>query len=541
MNRPCIAYYAAEYAVDDNLPIYAGGLGVLASDVVLEAAAQKWPLVAFGAAYRAVSSAQSRRGKGARRFEEAGFTRLAGRGGKPFEAVVDFGGWSVKVGAWQRRFGRTRLILIDTNVRGNSDLNRKLTANLYEPDLVTRLLQEFVLARASIAVLDHLRIVPDRYHLNEGHMAFVPLVLAARYREAYGPMPLAKAIARVRERVVGTKHTILSAAGDFADEATLERLFGGYLGRSGWTARDLLELGVVDGDGRLFSTTALMIRASRVSSAVSRLHAAAEHRAHRTSLLVPITNGVHLRRWQSPNLRRAVDSLTDRQLWDRHSANRAELVKFVNGTLGTRLDPELLTMVWARRFAPYKRPTLAFSDVPRLQRLMAGNEGFQLVLSGNANEIDEEGVRFLEQIVAHAQDPGFAGRMVYLPHYATDVARRLAMGADVWLNTPVRGMEASGTSGMKAGLNGALQLSTIDGWIDEVDLGKIGWKLPNGDTAAALYRTIEQRVLPAFYARDSEGLPHAWLARMRAVMRLCEAEFTSARMLEDYRTKLYRV
>jgi glycogen phosphorylase len=540
MKRPTIAFYAAEYAIDDDLPIFAGGLGVLAADFVLEAGAEGWPLVAFGAAYQQADAAKSSTQSHGRRLYEAGFRRAQTRAQRPFETIVDLGDWAVKAGAWVKHFGRTRLFLIDTDLRGNSDLSRRLTANLYDPDLLTRLLQQFVMARASVALMDELGIVPDRYHMNEGHMAFVPLVLAAHYRNAYGAMPLAKALKAVRPRLVGTKHTILPGAGDFADEATLERLFGRYLERYGWTAAELLKAGAKDGDPETFSTTALMIRSSVRSSAVSRLHAEVEHVQHPSSVLVPVTNGVRRERWQSPNLRRGL-SLSNQALWRRHETNRRSLIKFTNEQLGTALDPDRLTVVWARRFAPYKRPTLIFHDVRRLQRIMGRGEGLQLIISGNANKVDEEGMRYLESIIRHAQDPGFERRLAYLPHYATDVARRLTSGADVWLNTPVRGWEASGTSGMKAGLNGALQLSTKDGWVDEIDLNEVGWELPADNTAQALYETLEQQVMRDFYTLDSEGLPHAWIERMRAAMRLTETQFTAARMLEDYRKRLYKL
>lgn len=543
MKRPTIAFYAAEYAIDDDLPIFAGGLGVLAADFVLEAGAQGWPLVAFGEAYQQADATKSSTQGHGRRLFAAGFRRAQTRDQRPFETLVDFGDWSVKAGAWEKRFGRTRLFLIDTDLRGNSDLSRRLTANLYDPDLVTRLLQQFVMARASVALMDEQGIVPERYHMNEGHMAFVSVVLAARYRNAYGSMPLEQALRKVRPMLVGTKHTVLSGAGDFADLATLERLFSNYLERFGWTAADLLAAGAKEGDASTFSTTALMIRSSVRSSAVSRLHAEVEHVKHPGSVLVPVTNGVRRERWQSSNLRQGA-TMASQELWRRHQHNRRVLIKFVNEQLGTSLDPDRLTVVWARRFAPYKRPTLIFHDVDRLTRIMSSGEGFQLIISGNANKVDEEGMRYLESIMRHAQDPAFAGRLAYLPHYATDVAKRLTSGADVWLNTPIRGWEASGTSGMKAGLNGVLQLSTKDGWVDEVDLGAVGWELPPDDaavTAAALYETLEGPVLTEFYTRDSDGLPHAWIERMRAVMRLTQTQFTAERMLEDYRKRLYKL
>lgn len=537
---PLIAYYSAEYAIDDNLPIFAGGLGVLAADLALQAGAEGRSWIAFGIAYRHAMAAKNQTdGQAARTLERAGFSRLAGRAGKPFSTIVDFGDWAVEVGAWERQIGSARLVLIDANLPDNSELNRHLTSNLYDPDTVTRLLQEFILAYTSLEVLKVLGQVPDFYHLNEGHMGFVPLLLAARYREEHGPLPLAEALERVRPRVVGTKHTILGGAGDFADLTTLNKLFGHYLARLDWKVTEMLAVGAKASDPTLFSTTAFMLNTAARANAVSRLHAAAERAAHVHSQLIPITNGVYRKRWQAENLQGDLADLSDDELWGRHQANRRHLVTDINRQLHGRLDPERLTVVWARRFAPYKRPTLVFEDLARLQDMMTAEPGFQLIISGNANEVDEEGMRVLEEIVGYAQDPHFEGRLVYLPHYAPDMARRLVQGADVWLNTPIRGMEACGTSGMKASLNGALNLSISDGWIDEIDLSKCGWELPENDTAEGLYDLLENLVAPLFYDRDDNELPYGWVQRMRAGMELTERQFTTGRLLRDYYAQLY--
>ena len=541
MNKPAIAYYSAEYAIDDNLPIFAGGLGVLAADMVLEAGVQGWPLVAFGGAYRhAVVAKNHSHGLTDKALGEANFKRFE-VDGKPFVTRVDFGNWTVEVGAWVQEFGTAKLVLIDTNLAGNSELNRHLTANLYDPDTVTRLLQEFIVAHASLDILAALGLEPKRYHLNEGHMAFVSLALAAKYRNANGPMSLAAALEGVKPQIVGSKHTILPGAGDFVELGTLDRLFDNYLARFGWQPEELMAAGAKASDDKIFSTTAFMIATSQHTSAVSKLHAVAEHDEHPSSKLIPVTNGVHQPRWQADNLHGELPKLGDAALWQRHAINRRHLIDYVNQTLKTELDPNRLTIVWARRFAPYKRPTLLFDDIDRLQRLTAADDGIQIIMSGNANEVDEEGTRLMEKIVAYTQDPKFSNRLVYLPHYATDLSRKLVEGADVWLNTPIRGMEACGTSGMKAGLNGSVHISTSDGWIDEIDISSVGWEIPVEDSAAKLYQILEDEVLPLYYDRGDDGLPAGWLKLLRTSIEVTEHGFTAARMLEDYRTKLYKL
>jgi starch phosphorylase len=245
-------------------------------------------------------------------------------------------------------------------------------------------------------------------------------------------------------------------------------------------------------------------------------------------------------RWQSQNLYEDLGSMTDQDLWERHNTNRADLIKYVNHTTGSTLRSDLLTVVWARRFASYKRPMLLFSDLARIKHLMTRqNLGFQVVVAGNASEGDTEGAHARAEIGGYTQDPAFGGRLVYLQHYAPEVSLHLVMGADLWLNTPVRGMEACGTSGMKAGLNGALQLSISDGWVDEVDLTQIGWEIPVEKSADALYSLFENEVAPLFYSRDARGIPVNWLTKMRHVINLTESQFTTDRMLMDYRKKLY--
>jgi starch phosphorylase len=541
--QPLVAYFSAEYAIADVLPTYAGGLGVLAGDLVRQAGDDGRDLIAFGPAYRRnVSVKTDRTTPIDQQLLDHGFRLIEKADGQALVVTVEMAEDSAAVRVWERKFGTARLLLLDTDFAPNSAISRNLMANLYDPDLRTRLEQQFLLAVAGVAVLRELGLAPAVYHLNEGHMAWVILALAlelARTNKDQG-MTFAKVLEQVRELVVATKHTILPGAGDFAELSVLQELFGVVLKRHGFRAEDLFEAGKMPEAPETFSTTRLLLATARVSNGVSAMHCAAERAVHPHSALIPVTNGVYAPRWQHHNLAERSADTDDATLWRMHSENRAGMIAYLNEQLGTELDPQRLTAVWARRFAAYKRPTLLLTDLNRLARLLNDSaRPMQVVISGNANEADVEGMEALEKITAAVQHESLRGRVAYLPHYVTDTTKWLAGGADVWLNTPVRGMEACGTSGMKASLNGALQFSTSDGWFDEVDGAMIGWVLPELDADKVLYDALEHEVAPLFYDRNADGVPVGWTEKLRAAVELMERQFTAHRMLDDYYSKMY--
>jgi glycogen phosphorylase len=515
-------------------------LGVLAGDIVREAGSEGRDFVALGPAYRhnvAVKTDQTTPID--KQLMANSFELVTGKNGKPIVTTVDFHTWQVKVRAWQRYYGSARLLLLDTDFEPNTPINRNLTANLYDPDVRTRMLQQYLLAAAGITMLRELGLEPAAYHLNEGHMAFVLVVLAMEYGRDHKGVTFQEALEAISGKVVATKHTILSGAGDFADRATIVELFDASLNTCGFSGNDLFEAGTMARDEDVFSTTKLLLTYAHRANGVSRMHVKAEHKVHPSSKLIPITNGIYVPGWQRPNLFKGVAAMSDKDLWEAHNANRAQLIDFINKTFGTKLDPERLTMVWARRFAAYKRPTLVFTNPDRLAAILGNpDRPIQLLISGNANETDTEGVKALEAIASAIQREAFSEHLVYLPHYVTGTTKQLAGAADLWLNTPIRGMEACGTSGMKAGLNGALQFSTSDGWFDEVDSESVGWVLPEENSATVMYDTLEHQIAPMFYERTN-GVPTAWVKRMRAMISMIETEFCGKRMLDDYYKQLY--
>ena len=523
LNELKIAYFSAEYAIADVLPTYAGGLGVLAGDLVHQAGDDGRQLVAFGPAYRHNVAVKTDHTTPLEQQLELNGFHLIEKEGQPMALAIEVPGWEeTAVRVWERKFGPTRLLLMDTDFAPNTATSRNLMANLYDPNLRTRLQQQYLLAAAALAVMKVLDIEPDVYHLNEGHMAWVILALVVEQAARQPGLKVSEALTTVGAKVVGTKHTILPGAGDFVELSLLQSLFGPLMEQHGLSVEELFESGHMPESPQTFSTTRLLLNVARISNGVSEMHCVAERAAHPHSRLIPVTNGVYAPRWQHHNVADRGE-VNEADLWHRHEENRTGMVAHVNKLLGTNLDPTRLTAVWARRFAAYKRPTLLIRDMARLERMLNHEERpVQIIISGNANEADVEGMEALEAITAAVQQKALEGRLVYLPHYVTDTTKWLAGGADVWLNTPVRGMEACGTSGMKASLNGALQFSTSDGWFDEIDRRIIGWVLPEAEAETALYEMFENEIAPMFYERDSDGVPLAWAKKMRVAVEMME-------------------
>ena len=533
-----IAYFSAEYAIENNLPIYAGGLGVLAADLVLEAGEEGVPMVAFGVMYACGFDAA---GELSGRLDPiaAGFDLIKDASGQTMTAKVACNDHIVLVQAWQRTYGSARLILLDTDNPDNNPQDQLITAHLYDTNYITELSQEMVVGLAAIDFMHQLGISPSVYHVNEGHTCFVIIGLLIDYLKANPGASLADAQAAVRTMVVATKHTILPGAGLFVERLVFRSVVGAAL--AGTDVDAIFQLGTTAEQPEHFSATKFILNQARDASGVSKLHVASEKALHPKSRLETVTNGVHRSRWLAHSLKDHDGlNLNADELWNIHSSNRSNLVATVNDLLGSHLDANTLTVVWARRMAAYKRPALLFNNLLRLEALVTNTkQPIQFIIAGKANSGDEEGKRILEEILKYCSLPKLSGRIVYLPGYSIPTTSHLVAGADLWLNTPVRGQEACGTSGMKASLNGALQLSTSDGWIDEVSEDCIGWKLPEENIQAALYDYLEQKVAPLFYKRDANNLPIEWINRMHKSMVLINERFTAQRMLSEYMSKLY--
>ncbi len=480
---PPVAFFCSEYALENNPEMYAGGLGVLAGDYLMEIRDQNFSFVAIGLKYGDKVP--------------AGFS------------LLDFTLEIPNVGnarVWHSPLSETAdIFLLDAG---------EITSKLYDPEISTRIKQQMVLGIGGLRLLKELGIFPKVYHLNEGHTAFTAVAIIVERPEDVN-------------RIVATKHTILSAAGLKINFSDLEKLIGQYSGKS---FLEICEKGKSKGvsSENIFSTTKFLLSCAVKKNAVSSIHAVFEKKKHPESTLLSITNGVYRKRWQAKEFYSRPVMVSDEELRD--------LKRGLKVKLG--LTADICTLVWARRFAGYKRPGLLFSDLERLASLISNpNTPLQIIISGKPHEKDEADKDIRDSIIDFSKKNP---RIVYLPDYSITTAMKLVQGADIWLNTPELGMEACGTSGMKSGLNGALQCSVLDGWVGEVSLEGRGWSLPSDkdtlETAEILYDLLEQEILPEFYAGDNK-----WAAKMRSTIELIEKEYTTARMLHDYQERLYNL
>ncbi len=534
-----IAYFSAEYSVADSLPIYAGGLGILAGDIVQEAGAEGRDFHAVGLVYHeAFTAGESDTRPIVERLRAEGFEVAAEDDGRPIILNVAIGGARVAIQAWRKSYGTSSLILLDTRLPTNSPEDWRITNHLYDGTMGMMFTQQLLLAFGGVAFLHKLDITPEVYHLNEGHMAFVGLALALDYQRHHPRMHLVGALEAVKPKLAASKHTILPGAGLTLEREVLKEHLGTMLAKAHGSVDDLMALGGKD-DG-YFSTTKFLIGIAGRHSGVSEIHVQAEAAAHPGSPLIAVTNGVFQPRWRATTWPREPLKLDDEAYYLIHRGNRHRLLEYVHNQTGKQMEMRRLTVVWARRMTAYKRPDLLVNNLERLTALARHAERpIQFVIAGKANPADATGIELMNHIIMTSQRPELTASFAYLPHFNPMTARLLVQGADLWLNTPVRGQEACGTSGMKASLNGALQFSTSDGWIDEADIKPIGWELPTENAETAIYDILENDIAPLFYDRHN-GLPLNWIKMMRTNMDLVERQFCASRMLGDYYEKLYQ-
>jgi glycogen phosphorylase len=569
-----VAYFSAEFGLDESLPIYSGGLGVLAGDYLKAASELGVPLVGIGLFYRR-GYFQQRLDENDRQIEHYPLTDTSRLPLElvPMAPIVELADDNgelvpVRLGVWRVRVGRASLYLIDTQVEGNPDW--AVTDTLYGGDRSNRLRQELVLGVGGVRMLRRLGLEPTVFHLNEGHSAFLQLERMRELVEEQG-LSADEALERLRASTVFTTHTPVPAGNEVFDPELVRRNVEGLVERCGLSWEEFATLGKVAPSETGFGLTPFALRTSQHANAVSELHGAVSRELwhglwpDRRVDEVPITsvtNGVHQRTWISGELERLLGD-TDPQferarklpaedLWAAHRSAKARLLEFVAATRGVReLDQEVLTIGFARRFATYKRAGLLFSQPDRLAKLLADSDRpIQVLVAGKAHPADEAGKDVIELVVEFAREPTAAGRVVFLEDYEMTLARRLVQGVDVWLNTPRRPFEASGTSGMKAALNGGINCSILDGWWAEAYSPALGFAIGDHEAAAteaaqdeadaeALYAVLEDQVLPAYYERDEAGLPQRWIALMRESIAELGPRFGTARMVAEYVERLY--
>jgi glycogen phosphorylase len=581
-----VAYFCAEFGISANIPIYSGGLGILAGDHLKAASDLAIPLVAVGLFYydgyfrQTIDESGQHERYTERTGTDIGAVPVTGDDGLPIRITVDVPTGPVVAAVWRLMVGSVTLFLLDANIPENAPAEREITARLYGGDREMRIRQELLLGIGGVRALAAVGVVPTVFHLNEGHSVFLQLERLRVLIDAGATYD--DALAEVRRTSVFTTHTPVPAGNEvFADD-----LAAAYLGRAasdaGLSIDQLLTLGkVTDEPG--FGLTPLALRTTARANGVSQLHGEVARRMwrglwpDRSVDDVPIgavTNGVHVPTWlergiaelateagvdlaapAAPGFAQAA-SMPEPGLWRAHRGNVARLVALAN-TRGAvagahpRLDPDALTIGFSRRFATYKRAGLLFRDPERLARILGAPDApVQVILAGKAHPADNDGKALITMVTALAADPRMAGRVVFVPDYDMAIGAHILQGTDVWLNTPRLPMEASGTSGMKAAINGALNLSILDGWWAEGYTPSVGWAIDDGTIAGSddeqddrdhesLMRLLETVVVPAFYDRDADGIPRTWTAMMRAAIARVGEQFSAARMLRDYTDGYY--
>jgi glycogen phosphorylase len=597
-----IAYFSAEFALHQSLPIYAGGLGVLAGDHCKEASDLGLPLIGVGFMYPQGYFHQTVSPEG---WQQESYERLnwsdapiepaVSTDGLQCIVAVPLGSRSVLVKVWRVRLGRVKLYLLDTDLEENAPWDRELSARLYGGDRETRIQQEIVLGIGGVRALKALGSQPVVWHLNEGHAAFVVLQRIRDLIEAGDSFD--GALEEVRRTTVFTTHTPVPAGHDAFPFSLVETHLAGCWGTLGEYRDRFMQLGAYDnGSGPQFNMTALALRTAHGVNAVSQLHGIVtremwapmwpgvekEQRPVRA-----ITNGVHMPTWLSNEMAKLFDDympsdwrdrhddpalwarvldIPDEALWAARNALRHYLFAFVRErarqrwrdeqvsaarvvAAGTLLDPSALTIGFARRFTGYKRPELIFHNPARLQQILnAVRRPVQIVFAGKAHPADETGKHHLQQVYRRAIDPAFGGRIAFVDDYDLHVAHFLVQGCDVWLNNPRKPLEASGTSGMKASINGVPHFSIGDGWWAEGFTGSNGWLIDAADQpdseaqdaadAARIYDLLEREIVPTFYDLD-DGVPRRWLAYVRQAIVTVAPRFSARRMVKDYVDHMY--
>ncbi len=601
----CVAYFSMEFMLSESLPIYSGGLGNVAGDQLKAASDLGVPVVGIGLLYQHGYFRQVLDRDGAQQAlypyndtAQLPITAVRDHSGERLRLEVALPGYSVWIRAWQVRVGRVNLYLLDSNDMANTPAHRGITSGLYDGEPELRLKQEMLLGIGGWRLLRALGLTPDVCHLNEGHAAFAVLERARDLMQESG-IPFATALTVTRAGNLFTTHTAVAAGFDRFAPALIVQYLGSYASKLGISPDDLLALGRVNPSdpSEPFNMAYLAIRVSGAVNGVSRLHGVVSRHlfeplfSHWPASEVPVghvTNGVHMPTWDSEaadtlwtdacgkdrwlgtteHLDQHIRDIPDASLWQFRLAARKPFMDYVRQRLSLQLaasgassdeidqataifDPQVLTVVIARRFATYKRPTLLLHDPARLLRILTNpDRPMQLILAGKAHPADKSGQALIQEWTQFIKYTPARSRAIFLSDYDMLMAERLVQGADVWINTPRRPWEASGTSGMKVLVNGGLNLSELDGWWAEAYAPDVGWSLGDGHEhgddpawdaaeAEALYDQLEHEVIPEFYTRNAEGIPVAWVKRMRESMARLTPRFSADRTVREYTQQHY--
>ena len=602
-----IAYFSAEYGLDQTLPIYSGGLGVLSGDHLKSSSDLGIPLVAVGLLYKKGYFNQKINQNG---IQETGYNDINIED-LPLESVKDSEGKDVLVAinfpkkrlylkAWKVNVGRVELYLLDSDIDANIQEYREITKTLYGGDKEMRIQQEIVLGQGGVSMLKALGYNPTVYHMNEGHSSFLILELIYNLmKEKQISFKMAKDI--VSAKTVFTTHTPVPAGNDIFEISLVEKYFKDYWDKLGITKQEFFQLGMkpnAKSDTTGFNMGILALKIAGKKNGVSKLHGAVSRElfgevwpniAANESPITYVTNGIHTCSWLASNLKKLynrylipywqdkiydddvwkkINDIPNEELWSAHQERKTKMLAIVKNNTINRLrrcgysyeeinsivdclDPNALTIGFARRFATYKRATLIFKDLERITQIFNNkNQKVQIIFAGKAHPADKEGQDLIKYIHEISMKPQFKGKVFLLENYNLAMSKYLVSGVDVWLNTPRRPMEASGTSGQKASVNGVINFSVLDGWWAEGYNSKNGWKI--GETleyadyeaqdrvdCQSIYDTLENKIIPMYYEKNEEGISTSWMQVMKNSIISTGGKYSTARMVKDYVEKLY--
>ena len=601
-----IAYFSAEYGLDQTLPIYSGGLGILSGDHLKSASDLGIPLVAVGLLYKNGYFHQKINGYGQQEteykslnIETLPITPVKDEEGKDLIIYVKFPKRRLYLKVWQIKVGRVTLYLMDSDIEENHEEYRNITTTLYGGDQEMRISQEIVLGMGGVRLLKTLGLEPTVYHMNEGHSSFLILELIKNIiKEKELSFEMARDI--VSSKTVFTTHTPVPAGNDIFPLDLVEKYFNGYWDRFGITKEAFLELGMKPNPepNSGFNMGILALKVAGKKNGVSKLHGEVSRELFAEvwpeispdeSPITYVTNGIHTCSWLAPNLKELyneylmpywqdnihknetwekINSIPDEKLWNEHMIRKQKLMEVTKENITTRLrrcgypyeeinsitsklNPEALTIGFARRFATYKRATLLFRDLERITQILNNSERpVQILIAGKAHPKDKEGQDLIKYIHEISMKPQFKGKVFLLENYNIGMSRHLISGVDVWLNTPRRPMEASGTSGEKASVNGVVNFSILDGWWAEGYNQKNGWaigtnkeydnyELQDNEDSESIYNILENKIIPAYYEKDSKGISKKWVELMKNSIISTGGNYSTSRMLVDYTQKLY--
>ncbi len=602
-----IAYFSAEYGLDQTLAIYSGGLGILSGDHLKSASDLGVPLVAIGLLYKKGYFNQKINGNGVQEteyndieIENLPMESVKDAEGKDILVALHFPKKKLYLKAWKVKVGRIELYLLDSDIEANIPEYREITKTLYGGDREMRIEQEIILGQGGVAMLKALGYNPTVYHMNEGHSSFLILELIYNLmKEKQVSFEIAKDI--VSAKTVFTTHTPVPAGNDIFTLSLVEKYFKDYWDKLGITKQEFFKMGMkpdakVDTTG--FNMGILALKIAGKKNGVSKLHGAISRElfgevwpniAANESPITYVTNGIHTCSWLSPYLKelynkylipywqdkiyddevwKKINDIPNEELWNAHQERKTKMLSLVKENTIKRLrrcgynydeimkivdclDPNALTIGFARRFATYKRATLIFKDLERITQILNNkNQKVQIIFAGKAHPADKEGQDLIKYIHEISMKPQFKGKVFLLENYNIEMSKYLISGVDVWLNTPRRPMEASGTSGQKASVNGVINFSVLDGWWAEGYNAKNGWKIGESleysdyesqDRAdsQSIYETLENKIIPMYYEKDENGISNKWLQTMKESIISTGGKYSTSRMLTDYVNKLY--